>query len=67
MVKQPTFDRKSPDKYIELCNIEIEVKNILKTSSYSIQESEKVPLYELVMCKIHSNLNDTEHETCRDV
>ena len=43
-LKQPAFELKAKDKYEELCNFEIEVKNIFLTNSYNTQESETVPI-----------------------
>ena len=43
-LKQPTFDWKAPDKHHELCNFEIQVKDIFLTNNYNIQESKKVPI-----------------------
>ena len=33
-LRQPSFDWKAPDKYVELLNFEIEVVNILQTRTY---------------------------------
>ena len=38
--KHLTFEWKLADKYQELCNFKIEVKNIFMTKSYNIKESE---------------------------
>ena len=38
-LKQPTYDWKTADKYQELQNFEIEIKNIFMTNSYSAQDS----------------------------
>ena len=40
VLKQPTFNWKPPDKYKELCNFEIYVKNIFITYSYNILDSQ---------------------------
>ena len=40
-LKQPTFDWKIPDKYHELCNFKIEIKNIFLTNNYNILKSKK--------------------------
>ena len=34
-LEQPTFDWKTADKYQELGNFELEVKNIVMTNSYN--------------------------------
>ena len=44
VLNKPMFDWKSPDKYLELHNFEIEIKNIFLTNSYNIQESKKCQL-----------------------
>ena len=41
MLKQPTSDWKVADKYLELGNFEIEVKNICVTNDYSTWESDR--------------------------
>ena len=38
VLKQPTFDWKAIDKYIELCNFEIEVKTSFLTATTSTAE-----------------------------
>ena len=42
VLKESTFDCKVVDEYQELCNFEIEVKNIFMTNSSHTQESERV-------------------------
>ena len=42
VLKQPMFNWKSPDKYIELYNFNIEVNNLFLTNRYLIQDGEKV-------------------------
>ena len=68
VLKQPTSNWKYPVKYLELCNFEIEVKNIL-TKSYDIQECEKVSIImNWLGCEELSfvqALSDTEQEECR--
>ena len=44
ILKQPTISWKAQDKYNKLHNSEIEVKNIVLTNSYDMQESKKVPI-----------------------
>ena len=43
-MKQPTFDWKAKDKYNELLNFEMVVKNIFMTKGYGISDSERVPI-----------------------
>ena len=38
VLRHPVFDWKATDKYQELCNFEIEVKNIFITNNYNTQE-----------------------------
>ena len=42
VLKQPTFDLKSPDKDLELYNFEIKVTYIFLSNNYNIQECGKV-------------------------
>ena len=44
MLKEPMFDWKLLDRYIELCYFEIEIKDLFLTNNYSIQEREKLPI-----------------------
>ena len=41
---QPMFDRKVAEKYKELCNFEIQVKNIFMTNNYYTQKNDRVPV-----------------------
>ena len=43
-IKHPTFDWKALDKYNELHNFEIEVRDIVLINSCNIQESKMVPI-----------------------
>ena len=43
-LRQQMFDWKARDKYQELCNFPLEVKNIFMTNNYETQESERVPI-----------------------
>ena len=43
-LKQPIFDYNATEKYQELCNIEIKVKNIFLTNRYDTQGSKRVPI-----------------------
>ena len=62
--KQPIFDWKTMGKYRELLNFEI--KNILLTNSYNIQDNEKVPIILNLLCReglqFTETLNDGEQE-----
>ena len=41
-LRPPMIDWEEVDKYQELCNFEIEVKNIFITHNYNTQESESI-------------------------
>ena len=43
-VKQPTFNLRAADKYQELQHLEIEIKNILTTNTYTTQDNDKIPI-----------------------
>ena len=62
--KQPIFNLKTMGKYQELLNFEI--KNILLTNSYNIQDNEKVPVILNLLCReglqFTETLNDGEQE-----
>ena len=66
---QPTFDWTAPDKYHQLNNFEIEVRNIFLLNHYHIQENEKVPIImNWIGCKgfiFIQTFNDREQEKCK--
>ena len=51
-LKEATFDLRPADKYQELCNFDIGVKNIFLTNSFSIQESKRIHIIVNFLCRL---------------
>ena len=69
VLRQITFDWKVADKYRELCNFEIEVKNIFIINNYKTHESKSVPIILNWIgqegVRFMQTLNDKEQGNCR--
>ena len=44
MLRQPVFDLKAPDGYVELLNFEMEVASIVQMKAYDLSYEEEVPI-----------------------
>ena len=68
IICQPTFNWKAVDKYWEICNFEVEVKNIFMPYMYNTQDSKSpnnIKLARLEGLRLVQTLNDGEQEMCR--
>ena len=51
-LRQPMFDLKAAEKYQELCNFEIKVKNTFMINYYNTQESRKAHIILNKLCQM---------------
>ena len=69
VVKQPTFDWKSLDKSLDICNFENNVENIILTNRYNKLKGKMVTIIVNslghVELRFVQTLKDTEKDKCR--